>query len=205
LPEEANIYCRPSDGAVRQGEVISALREIWLSTQSDFTETNPRIEFRQHPFAVVLSQDCDLDQDFRTRQNAAGEHESSSSNLLSSIMFCEAVMADELRGSGSDMDSKTWKRVRFNKDERYHYLSRVPPLADLQGQGFSELALDFKKYFTVPTHVVYWQLRAQAKRRCCLLTPYAEHLSGRFFFYQARIALPVDHHRAAEAAPGGPN
>jgi hypothetical protein len=99
------------------------------------------------------------------------------------------------------MDSKTWKRVKFNKDERYHFLAGVPVSADLQGEGLPELALDFKKYFTIPADVVYWQVSILAKRRCFLMPPYAEHLSARFFSYQSRIGLPLDHHRYAADAP----
>jgi hypothetical protein len=170
-----------------------------LEDQRD--ETTARIEFREHPLALVLSQDCDLEQDFRTREglsereddNTQGK-EPSSNNLLTAILFCEVVGADELRVS-PDMDSKTWKRVKFNKDERYQYLSAVPSLADRLGQGLPQLTLDFKRYFALPAEQVYWDVQRRSKRRCYLVTPYAEHVSTRFFNYQCRIALPIDHHR----------
>ena len=191
-----NIYARSSDGPVRQGEVISSLREVHLSVETEFNETNPNVIFRDHPFAIVLSQDCDLEQDFNTRSDGGTTSELSAlNNLLSGVILCEAVKASDLREAGPDMDSKTWKRVKFNKDERYHFLAGVPAAADLQGEGLPELALDFKKYFTIPANVLYWQARAWAKRRCFLVSPYAEHLSARFFSYQSRIGLPLDHHR----------
>jgi hypothetical protein len=182
--------------------VISSLREIYLSLEGEFSETNPKVVFRDHPLAIVLSQDCDLEQDYSTRNRtrpAIGI--SDLNNLLSSIIFCEVIKASDLRDTGPDMDSKTWKRVKFNKDERYHFLAEVPASADLQGEGLPCLALDFKKYFTIPTDVVYWQVGLGAKRRCFLVPPYAGHLSARFFSYQSRIALPLDHHRYHVDAP----
>lgn len=182
--------------------MISSLCEIQLSIESVFIGTNPKVLLRYHPLAVVLSQDCDLDQDFSTRSvQRAPVGNAALNNALSSIIFCEVVTASELRGAGGpDMDSKTWKRVRFNKDERYHFLASVPASADLQGEGLPDLALDFKKYFALPTHVVYWQATVLAKRRCYLVPPYAEHLSARFCSYQSRIALPIDHHRQSDEA-----
>jgi len=199
LPEEVNIYAKCSGGPIRQGELITSLREVHLSIEPQFSDTNPKLIFLDHPIAVVLSQDCDLEQDYRTRSaEGASKAGQALNNLLSSIMFCEVVTAEELRNAGSDMDSKTWKRVSFNKDERYHYLAKVPAGADSKGEGLPELAIDFKKYFTIPTAVVYWQVDSWAKRRSFLATPYAEHLSARFFSYQQRIALPIDHHRYSQ-------
>jgi len=150
---------------------------------------------------MVLSQDCDLEQDFRGREELSQRENDeteanlqASNNLLATILLCEVVRADQLRGT-PNMDHKTWKRVRFNKDERYQYLSAVPALADRLGEGLSQLTLDFKRYFSLPTDQAYWELQQQARRRCFLVTPYAEHLSTRFFSFQCRIALPVDHHR----------
>jgi len=202
LPGAPSIYAQsPEHGPIRQGELVSRIREVRLILEDQRGETTARIEFREHPLAIVLSQDCDLDQDFRTREGLSqGEKDRteakapSGNNLLTTILFCEVVRADELRDT-PDMDSKTWKRVRFNKDERYQYLSAVPAFAERLGEGFPQLTLDFKRYFALPTEQVYWDLQRQAKRRCYLVTPYAEHVSTRFFNYQCRIALPVDHHR----------
>ncbi len=87
-----------------------------------------------------------------------------------------------------------WKRVRNNKDERYHFLERAPADCDAQGEGIQELGIDFKRYFTLPTDEVYrWIEMGVIKRRSTLRTPYAEHLSSRFAYFLSRIALPHDH------------
>jgi hypothetical protein len=40
--------------------------------------------------------------------------------------------------------------------------------------------MDFKRYFSLPTEEVYYRIDSEAKRRCRLVSPYAEHLSTRF-------------------------
>jgi hypothetical protein len=53
--------------------------------------------------------------------------------------------------------------------------------------------VDFRQYFSLPTEEAYFGAQP-ARRRCRLDTPYAEHLSHRFFSHMARVALPIDHH-----------
>ena len=91
---------------------------------------------------------------------------------------------------GSDIK----KRIRQNKDERYQYLRVVQPEQDALGEGFPGLLLDFKRYFTLSTGDLYNQVQTTAKRRAVLSPSYLEHLSTRFFYFQARVALPQDHY-----------
>ena len=87
-----------------------------------------------------------------------------------------------------------WRRVRENKDERFHYLRLVRSEEDALSQGLPYLAVDFKRYFTIPTDEMYAQLQAEARRRARLVSPYLEHFCSRFAYFQQRIALADDHH-----------
>ena len=98
--------------------------------------------------------------------------------------------------------SHFWKRVKQNKDERYALLRSVPDRLDAQGSGLPSLGLDFKRYFTLPTDVVYEQVTRTARRRSALTATYAAHLSVRFFAFQCRLALPVDHHWSPQPTEG---
>jgi hypothetical protein len=190
IPQDIGIYEPPvATGALRQGEVLSQVVQVKL--QSAEEENRPTVELVEHPFAVIVSQDCDLYWDFKARQ----ENRQFS---LPSVLFCEVVTAEELRGT-PEIKSDIWKRIRQNQDERYQFLQAVPAEKDAQGLGLPELGLDFKRYFTIPTEEVYRQLGASAKRRCRLVTPYAEHLSNRFFQFQSRVALPAEHFSAPVA------
>ncbi len=90
------------------------------------------------------------------------------------------------------MNSTIWDRVKKNKDERYHFLEKVPAECDLRGEGIPELTVDFKRYFTLPVEEVYYQLTSGC-RRCVLCPQYLEHLSSRFSYFIGRVALPHDH------------
>jgi hypothetical protein len=160
------------------------------------------LDSEDQPFGIVVSQDCDLEWDFRERQKAVPALH----KLLPSILFCEVSVADELRGRNG-LDSGLWKRVRENKDERYHFLRAVMPEQDSLAEGLPSLAIDFKRYFTVPTDELYAQLaNGETRRRTRLLSPYLEHCCSRFAYFQQRVALPEDHFVKPpdQNAPGPP-
>lgn len=177
----------PPKGPLRQGEILSDIKQPILRSGSPGSEEIV-VDFIEHPYAIVVSQDCDLDWDYKARHKEAKENK-----LMPSVLFCEVTTADNLRHGGS-IDSGIWKRIRINKDERYHFLQTIPPEEDALLQGVPELGIDFKRYFTLCTDYVYGALTSStAQRRCRLISPYLEHLSTRFAYYQFRIALPSDH------------
>jgi hypothetical protein len=133
-----------------------------------------------------LSQDCDLDLDFKARQGQVG-----ADKIIPNVLFCEATTAEQLKGRLDRSD--LWRRVKDNKDERYQFLQRADNQDDALGEGVPELGIDFKRYFTIATEEAYFQLESSLKRRCRLVSPYLEHLSARFAYYQFRIALPQGH------------
>lgn len=174
-----------------QGEILSGLVRYRIDT-ADMNATNQTessterglIRF-EYAYAVVISQQCDLEQDFKSRQTNMPQ--------LPDVMFCQVPTAEVLKAScgGSDI----WKRIKQNKDERYHFLELIPGEYDACGEGLPELGIDFKRYFTIPTDEVYLGLRfGTTRRRSVLCNPYSEHLSSRFAYFLSRVALPRDHH-----------
>jgi len=175
-----------------QGEVVERLLE-WAPQYDNDAAPQRIIGVRaiRHDFVIVLSQDCDLEKDWRIRQN-----QPLAETGLKSVIFCPALPAEELRQQ-QGLTSKKWEVVRQNKDERYSYLAEIPANADSANEGTGALLLDMMGYFTVRTEEVYRQLRINGadtpRRRCTLETPWAEHLQLRFSIYQCRIGLPCDH------------
>jgi hypothetical protein len=154
-----------------------------------------------HGYAVVLTQDCDLEQDFSVRQKQIA-----SDKLLPSVLFCEVATAEELFGRVKSLGSKLWDRIRINKDERYHFLQKIEADRDGLGLGMPELGIDFKRYFTIPTDEVYKRIEiGKAKRRCALVSPYLEHLSSRFAYFLSRVALPENHFSEAASRDAPPS
>lgn len=183
----------PRDGPICQAEILSNIIQHTIDI-SGLSGGALKVDRRAHPFAIVISQDCDLDQDGKSRTETQRDSESQKaqlkSRLIPGILFLEVTGATDLRGR-SDINSTLWSRIKINKDERYHFIEAFPLSNDLQAEGGPELAIDFKRYFTIPTEEVYAQISAGlAKRRTMLVTPYAQHLSQRFTSFLARVALP---------------
>jgi hypothetical protein len=174
-----------ADG-LRQGEILTNLIRPRLNLAS--VGDSRVVDFDRQPFTIVLTQDCDLDQDFRIRRQGA-----INDKILPTLFFCEAFTAEELFGR-LDRNRKLWERIPKNKDERYHFLQKVDAARDAENAGLPELGIDFKRYFTLPTDEVYRRIElGEAKRRCVMVSPYLEHLSGRFAYFLSRVALPIDH------------
>ena len=130
-----------------QGEIISNLLRLRLDLASLGTSA-PVMQKEVYEYAILLTQNCELDQDFKAR-NAKNKPD----KLIPNMLFCQLSTAEQLSGTvgGSDI----WKRVRQNKDERYQFLQKVDVACDTLQQGLPELAIDFKRYFTIPTEEVY--------------------------------------------------
>jgi hypothetical protein len=182
--EGAPKYIASSDeGPLRQGEIVSNVVQFRLTLEtigSDAPEAVPIV----HPFAIVLTQDCDLEQHLsRLADGKTGN--------LPNVLFCEALPAVTLMGSAG---GSSWKRVSQNKAERYQCLEQVPAEQDAVKEGIDALGVDFKRHFTIPTDEVLERIRrGESKRRSRLAPPYNLQLATRFFCYQMRIALPDEH------------
>lgn len=176
-----------------QGEILENMVQIITSVESLTHSDADTLEVLPvtHELVIVMSQDCDLEQDFKRRQTG-GEP------TLPNILFCDVWTAETLRLKVEQLDQlgrKDWKkRIAQNQNERFHYLQKVAPGEDHRGTGLTATAIDFKIYFTMPTGELYARLATgEARHRCVLNSPYAEHLAHRFFRFQARVALPRDH------------
>jgi len=184
----APIYGRSDDRELRQGEIITDLPELILNL-AHFIETGDALfDIETHPYAIVISQDCDLMQDYSAKNDNAVAPD----KLLPSILFAEATTAQLLRGH-AEINKDIWRRAVTNKNERYHVLEAAPSNSDTLGVGLPALGVDFKRYFSLPRDEAYYRIANGASRRCRLLSPYFEHFCTRFFYYQYRVALPADH------------
>ena len=150
-----------------------------------------RLDTRVHPWALVLSQDCDTAYDFDVRQSASdaeGHHKE-----LPNVLLVEALTEDELRARPQVM-SDIMRRIRSNQDERFHTLDEVPPHLDSASVGVPPLFLDFKRLFSLRTDELYIRMSApegdRNVRRCHLLSPFREQVVSRAFAFQARTAVP---------------
>lgn len=198
----AGIYL-PVHGGQRlyQGEILERVTEWGPKYEPEGTDHVAGAEPRLHALAIVLTQDCDLAQDWGRR-----ESNQRADSDLPCVLMCPAWPADVLR-EAQKLANDLWKPVRGNKNERYQYLADVPKELDQAGEGHAALVLDFRSVFAVRTVELYRQLRtangATFRRRFRLETPWAEHLQSRYASYVARIGLPRDHFTPAKRREEG--
>lgn len=183
--------------ALRQGEILTNVVELQIGLESigsvdsdSVFEANPI----EHPFAIIVSQDCDLEQDFNYRYGNRGNQR----NELPSVLLCQAEDIEEFVKSEvyrNLFTSKTFRgNFKNNNEFRYHFIQEIPAELSAIDQRVPELGIDFKRYFSMPTAEVYYRIKLDhTQRNSVLASPYRDHLSQRFFSYNNRIALPEEY------------
>jgi hypothetical protein len=188
------------DGRLWQGEILSEISQTKLALGSlSATRLGPKpteempevlVEYDEHPLVIVLSQDCDVEQDYRKRQTTGRPF---LWNILLADVF-EAERLHEKLHAEENTNSSEWRKIRENHTPRFQFLNRIAPDQDALAAGLPALAVDFRLCFSIRTDELYERLRlGLTRRRCRLQTPYAEHLAQRFHSYQSRIPLAKEH------------
>jgi len=185
------------DKALRQGEVLKDVLELQLRLESvGNLESNTVYEAYpiKHHYAIIVSQDCDLEQDFNYRYGETGNQR----NELPSVLLCQAEDIDEF--IRSDLYRTLFRSSTFegnfkkNNEFRYHFIQGVPSNLSATDQMVPELGIDFKRYFGMPTAEIYQRIRlGQTQRSTVLESPYRDHFSQRFYNFNNRIALPEEY------------
>lgn len=180
-------YRKHNAGRVVQGDILKDIMFVeWDLLGPDPSDVS--YITNNLPYIIVLSQDCDLDHDYKNRHNECAEKQDA---YLQSILVCPAYLAEDLKAGvhlkGFDliMEKKggdNYKKIQRNLDPRYHYL-----LGDPEFQ-MPNLIIDFKHYYTLPVNFLY---RIYGSRYVASLEElFRESLCQRFSFYLSRIGLP---------------
>lgn len=144
-----------------------------------------KIEF---PLVLVLTQDCDLEQDWNNRRK-----ETQGAKLLSVLVAplynAEHVFQGEhlvdigIKSEPINKKKSPGAMLMQNERPRYHYIN-FPPHVPLVAS-----VVDFKHYFSV--HVAYLEKVRRTNFVCRLSDLFREDVSQRFAAYLGRIGLPV--------------
>ena len=172
-----------------QGDIIRDVEHIeYIAEKSGKVEAS-KIVF---PLAVVLTQDCDLAQDYTFRWSKTitpNEDKWILSVLVAPLYNVEHVYTgehlSELNMSMNPINrgKSPGKNLRNNETPRYHYLEFDPNIR------ISPSVVDFKHYFSV--NVLYLK-QLKSNNFVCQLAPiFREDISQRFSSYMSRIALPI--------------
>jgi len=158
-------------------------------------ERNGLLEYSKivFPLIVVLTQDCDLEQDHKFRRDGNSNKTQDKwimSILLAPLYNVEHVYQGEhlseldLRMEIINKTKSPGKTLRNNERPRYHYLSFPPSIP------ITDSVVDFKHYFSVNGRYLH---RLRTKNFVCRLAPlFREDLSQRFAAYSSRIGLPQE-------------
>jgi len=173
---------------ISQGDIYKDVEFIEYAIEKAGVIEISKIVF---PFVVVLTQDCDLNQDYTVRwaRNGGSSHDKKIISVIVVPLYnVEHVYKGEhLSELGMTMAPIPKKRTPGktliqNKNPRYHYLefpTNVPIVSSV---------IDFKHYFTV--NVEYLKKHKKGNFICQVGPLYREDVSQRFSSYLSRIGLP---------------
>jgi hypothetical protein len=195
--EERAIYQASDKGSsLRQGELLTGVIQ-YRPIIDELSQQTQELSFEAvlHPYTIVITQDCDLDWDYKARcaENVQ------LSKLLNSVILCEIADAKEVRNTADHMNSKEWKLVESHRHERFYFFEKIPPECEAEQEGLPELTADFKKVFGIDAAALYRQIEiGVVKRRAVLISPYLEHFSKRYYSFHGRVALPSQYESERE-------
>jgi hypothetical protein len=174
-----------------QGDIFSNVELIeYADINKDGIVEISKISF---PYVVVLTQDCDLEQDFNSRLKTerANEDKHILSVIVAPLYNIEHVYGgehlSELNFRMQTISSKPGKSdnkfLRNNQNPRYHFFEFPGDI-----QIVNSIA-DFKHYFTVNNNYLKSQKPDNYVGKIAEL--YREQVSQRFASYLSRIGLPI--------------
>jgi len=173
---------------IRQGDIFREVEYIEYVNESKGIIEVSKIIF---PYVIVLTQDCDLQQDYTLRWSKRQRQNHDKlllSTLVAPLYNAEHIYTGEhLSEIGLKMQfiskNKTpGKNLRNNMMPRYHYIEfpdDVPIVPSV---------IDFKHYFSV--NIEYLKKLKKEKFVCNIAPLYREDISQRFAAFLSRIGLP---------------
>jgi len=180
---------RKTSNRVTQGDVYKDVDFIEYVVEEEGNIEVAKIVF---PLIIVLTQDCDLEQDSEIRYSKT--ETKTQDKLILSVLVAPLYNAEQVY-LGNHLDKLSLKMQTINKNRtpgdnlrnnetpRYHYLvfpGNVPIVPSV---------IDFKHYFSV--NIQY--LRKKRRDFICSVSPlYREDISHRFAGFLSRIGLPED-------------
>lgn len=182
------MYVEKKDQRICQGDIFENVA-LKLTNLTGEEVGEDSIVF---PYVVVLTQDCDLSEDYLNREGLRREANITQDKYLPSILVCPLFIAEELKeGShlrimGLQMASRSgdlWKTIIRNGDKRFHYFDK-----DIKNE-MPALIADFKYYYTIPRDDLY--RNADKNYKVSISSLFRESLSQRFAYFLSRIGLPV--------------
>lgn len=173
---------------ISQGDIYKDVEFIEYAIEKDGVIEISKIIF---PFVIILTQDCDLQQDYSVRwaKSGSSDHDKKLISVIVAPLYNveHVYLGDHLSDLKMKMTTITknktpGKTLRQNQTPRYHFIEfpqNIPIVSSV---------IDFKHYFTV--NVEYLKKHKQNNFICQIGPLYREDVSQRFSSFLSRIGLP---------------
>lgn len=183
------------DSRLSQGDIIRDVEYIEYVSEKSGNLVVSKIIF---PLIIVLTQDCDLAQDYKFRWSHSDIKTNDKwllSVLVAPIYNIEHVYTGEhlsdinMKMEPINRNKTPGKNLRHNETPRYHYIefpNEIPIVPSV---------IDYKHYFSV--NVVYLKKLKKENFVCKLADLYKEDVSQRFSAFLSRIGVPEIKHGPA--------
>jgi len=175
------------DRKLRHGDV---LRDVEYLENADIIHGKIELSKIVFPLIVVLTQDCDLTQDYKFRWSR--DKVNDQDKFLISVLvaplynYDHFILGEHLEYLNQKMGIPNGRtviqKIKNNKNPRFHFLE-FPDSTNIVPS-----IIDFKHYFSVP--VKYLKAHKKENFECQIAPIYREDLQQRFSSFLARIALP---------------
>ncbi len=173
---------------IRQGDIFS---NVPYFESYDESEGEFELTIYKFPYVVVLTQDCDLEQNKSARLKIEGESDIIENDkhlfslLVAPLYNSEHLISGEhlkeIGISAQRQNSKLKGPIISNQNPRYHYIEFKDDVI------IPNSIIDFKHYFSISLEYMEEHL----ENRVCGINPiYRELVSQRFSNYLSRIGLP---------------
>ena len=171
-----------------QGDLIKNVEYIEYASEKEATIEISKIVF---PVVIVLTQDCDLEQDHKNRnQPNANQDKHLISIIVAPVYNLEHIydgnhlseIGLKMQSINKDSNKTENKFLKQNKNPRYHFLQFDDSVT------LVDSIIDFKHYFTV--NINYISKLKETNFICKIEELYREQISQRFAYFLSRIGLP---------------
>jgi len=184
-----------ADGPLAQGEILADLVQYRIDAPAIADQKIEAVPVL-HTHVVVLTQICDLQQDFKARFSdrpgvalPLDYKQTPDKYLLEGVLLCKAQKEDDFRQPKRGVNRDMFVRAEKNQHERYHCLG---PIQEHVGGNEYRLFLDFKRVWVCSPSALYAAVhdRPDVRRIGIIPSLFLEHLIQRFHGFHARIGLP---------------
>ncbi|HMT01440.1 MAG TPA: hypothetical protein PKD96_01900 [Candidatus Absconditabacterales bacterium] len=168
---------------IHQGDIIRDVTVVSVKRKDKVIKAN-------YPYLIVMTQDCDLEQDFDARKKIGGSQDA----YLINILVCPAYSletfqkGEHLTYGGTilkrqEFAGKGIDKVKHNREPRYYFLE-----GDVK-MGIPDLVLDFKLFLTIDRMELYSHFNKHYV--VSIEELFREYAMQKFANFLSRIGLPT--------------